>query len=76
MYTYALTRENSHSPIITYQYYQTEKISWYPENKNWEKLRIIGMVVKTIEDKNEEKTTEKSSLLLNIELFSKAIRSN
>ena len=31
---YALTRENSHSQIITYQYYQTEKISWYPEHKN------------------------------------------
>lgn len=77
---YALTRENSHSQIITYQYYQTEKISWYPEHKNWEKLRSIGLVVKTIEDKNGEKTTERryyiSSLLLNIELFSKAIRSH
>ena len=77
---YTLTRENSHSQIITYQYYQTEKISWYPEYKNWEKLRSIGLVVKTIEDKNGEKATEKryyiSSLLLNIELFSKAIRSH
>ena len=45
-----------------------------------QKLRSIGLVVKTIEDKNGEKTTEKmyyiSSLLLNIELFSKAIRSH
>ena len=77
---YALTRENSHSQIITYQYYQTEKISWYPEYKEWEKLRSIGLVVKTMEDKNGVKTTEKryyiSSLLLDIELFSRAIRSH
>ena len=77
---YALTRENSHSQVITYQYYQTEKISWYPEHKDWEKLRSIGLVVKTIENKDGKKTIEKryyiSSLLLNIELFSKAIRSH
>ena len=77
---YALTRENSHSQIITYQYYQTEKIKWYPEYKNWEKLKSIGLVEKTIEDKNGNKTIEKryyiSSLLLNIELFSRAIRSH
>jgi predicted transposase YbfD/YdcC len=77
---YLLSRENNHSQIITYEYYQTEKISWYTEYRNWEKLKSIGLVVKTIEDKAGNKTTEKryyiSSLLLNIELFSRAIRSH
>lgn len=77
---YSLSRENNHSQIITYEYYQTEKISWYPEHKSWEKLKSIGLVVKTVEDKNGKETVEKryyiSSLLLNIELFSRAIRSH
>ena len=77
---YALSRENSHSQIITYKYYQTEKISWYPEKSKWEKLKSIGLVEKIIEDKDGNKTIERryyiSSLLLNIELFSRAIRSH
>lgn len=77
---YALSRENTHSQIITYQYYQTEKVNWYENKNDWEKLKSIGLVIKTIEDKNGKKTIEKryyiSSLLLNIELFSKAIRSH
>lgn len=44
------------------------------------KLRSIGLVVKTIEDKEGNKTIEKryyiSSLLLDIELFSRAIRTH
>ncbi len=77
---YTLSRENNHSQIITYEYYQTEKIKWYPEYKEWEKLKSIGLVVKTMEDKEGKKTIEKryyiSSLLLNTELFSRAIRSH
>lgn len=77
---YALTRENTHSQIITYEYYQTEKIKWYAKYKEWEKLRSIGLVVKIIEDKEGNKTIEKryyiSSLLLNIGLFSRAIRTH
>ena len=77
---YSLSREKSHSQIITYEYYQTEKVKWYAEYKDWEKLRSIGLVVKTVEDKDGNKTVEKryyiSSLLLNIELFSRAIRSH
>lgn len=75
---YSLTREKAHSQIITYEYYQTEKVSWYPEYKNWKKLKSIGMVIKTSENTKGEKIVEKryyiSSLLLNIELFSMAIR--
>lgn len=77
---YSLSRENSHGQIITYEYYQTEKVNWYTECKEWEKLRSIGVVVKTIEGKDGNKIVEKryyiSSLLLNIELFSRAIRTH
>ena len=77
---YKLVREKSHSQIITYQYYQTEKVNWYEDKEKWNKLRSLGLVVKTTEDKEGNKRVEKryyiSSLLLNIELFSKAIRNH
>ena len=77
---YALSREKSHSQIITYEYYQTEKVKWYEDYKDWEKLRSIGLVVKTVENAEGNRTVEKryyiSSLLLDIELFSRAIRSH
>lgn len=76
--SYSLTREKSHSAIITYEYYQTEKVKWYEEYKDWEKLRSIGMVKKTIEKANNKKVVEKryyiSSLFLDINNFSNAIR--
>lgn len=72
--------EKSHSQIITYEYYQTEKIDWYSEVKEWKGLKSIGVVIKTIEDKSGNKTVEKryyiSSLLLDIYNFSKAIRNH
>lgn len=72
--------EKSHSQIITYEYYQTEKISWYPDAKEWSGLKSIGLVIKTSEDKNGKQTIEKryyiSSLLLDIYNFSKAIRNH
>ena len=77
---YQLTKEKNHEAVITYEYYQTEKVKWYAEYTDWEKLRSIGLVVKTVEDQKGNKTVEKryyiSSLLLNIELFSRAIRSH
>lgn len=76
--SYSLTREKSHSAIITYEYYQTEKVKWYEDYKDWEKLRSIGMVKKTIEKANNKKVVEKryyiSSLFLDINNFSNAIR--
>ena len=76
--SYSLTREKSHSRIITYEYYQTEKVNWYYEKDKWKKLRSIGMVRKTIEKNNGEKVTEKryyiSSLSRDIATFSEAIR--
>ena len=75
---YQLIREKSHSAIITYEYYQTEKIKWYEEYKEWTKLKSYGLVKKTIEKGNGEKTIEKryyiSSLLLDMMNFSYAIR--
>ena len=76
--SYSLTREKSHSSIITYQYYQTEKVKWYKDYKDWEKLRSFGIVKKTIEKEDGKKTVEKryyiSSLFLDINNFSNAIR--
>ncbi len=72
--------EKSHSQVITYEYYQTEKIEWYEDVKEWEGLKSIGLVVKTSENKRGEKIIEKryyiSSLLLDIYNFSKAIRNH
>ena len=75
---YQLSREKSHSQVITYEYYQTEKVKWYAEYEKWEGLKSIGLVKKTIEkadgNKEEEKRYYISSLLLNINEFSNAIR--
>ena len=72
--------EKSHSQVITYEYYQTEKIEWYADVKEWEGLKSIGLVIKTSENKRGEKIVEKryyiSSLLLDIYNFSKAIRNH
>lgn len=78
--SYQLIREKSHSSIITYEYYQTEKVKWYADYKDWSKLKSYGLVKKTIEKSNGEKRIEKryyiSSLLLDISNFSHAIRSH
>ena len=75
---YQLSREKSHNSVITYEYYQTEKIKWYVEYEKWERLKSIGLVKKTIEKADGSKVEEKryyiSSLLLNINEFSNAIR--
>lgn len=72
--------EKSHSQIITYEYYQTEKIEWYPEYEKWKGLKSIGLVKKTSENKEGKKVIEEryyiSSLLLDIYNFSKAIRNH
>jgi predicted transposase YbfD/YdcC len=75
--SYLLEREKSHGAVITYEYYQTEKVKWYEEHEKWAKLRSIGVVVKTT-DRGKKKVIESryyiSSLLLNIRMFSLAIR--
>ena len=77
---YQLTREKNHEAVITYEYYQTEKANWYAEKKLWDGLKSIGLVKKTIEKSDGTKVEEKryyiSSLLLNINVFSYAIRTH
>jgi len=78
--SYQLTREKSHGAVITYEYYQTEKVKWYEESEKWEGLKSIGLVKKSIEKSNGDKVVEKryyiSSLLLDINEFSRAIRNH
>ena len=75
---YQLTREKNHESVITYEYYQTEKVNWYEEKNLWDGLKSIGLVKKTIEKSDGTKTEEKryyiSSLLLDIGIFSNTIR--
>lgn len=75
--SYIKNIEKSHSSIITYEYFQTEDISWYYDLKNWKGVKSFGVVKKTTE-KNKNKTVEFryyiSSLYIDIETFSNAIR--
>lgn len=75
---YQLTREKNHEAVITYEYYQTEKVNWYAEKELWEGLKSIGLVKKTIDKADGTKVEERryyiSSLLLDINVFSNAIR--
>ena len=75
---YQLTREKNHEAVITYEYYQTEKVNWYTDIKLWEGLKSIGLVKKTIDKSDGTRVEEKryyiSSLLLDISVFSNAIR--
>ena len=75
---YQLTREKNHEAVITYEYYQTEKVNWYPDIKLWEGLKSIGLVKKTIDQSDGTRVEEKryyiSSLLLDISVFSNTIR--
>jgi len=74
---YKKTQEKSHSRIETREYYQYDKIKWMEERRRWKGLKSIGMVCKTM-TYGEKTVTEKryyiSSLPLEIELFSRAVR--
>ena len=72
-------KEKRGENLIHYEYYQTEDVKWYFDRKKWKKLNSIGLVKKTIETGKETKVEYRyyiSSLFLNIELFSKAIRNH
>lgn len=77
--SYLKQEEKSHSCFITYEYFQTSDIKWYQEYKEWKGLNTFGMVKKTI-IKNHETKIEKryyiSSLNIDINLFSEAIRNH
>ena len=78
---YKKENEYKNGCSITYEYFQTTNIKWYEDYKNWQGLKTIGMVKKTIVSQNngkEEKSIESryyiANIDLNIELFKDAIR--
>lgn len=77
--SYCINVEKANSSVITYEYFQTEDVSWYHDYKSWNNLHSFGLVRKTIE-KNNKKTVEKryyiSSIFNDISLLSKAIRNH
>ncbi len=76
---YLRQEEKSHSCFITYEYFQTSDIKWYHEYKEWKGLASFGMVKKTITEKGKTRIEKRfyiSSLNVNINLFSKAIRNH
>ena len=71
--------EKRGSNNIHYEYYQTSDIKWYFDRDKWKKLNSIGVVKKTIDNVKEIKVEYRyyiSSLFVNIELFSRAIRNH
>ncbi len=56
---YQLTMEKNHETVITYEYYQTEKVNWYEEIEEWKGLKSIRLVKKTIEKSDGGKVEEK-----------------
>ena len=76
---YLKYHENSHSSLITYEYFQTNDINWFHDKKEWNKLTTIGLVKKTIIKNGEVKIEKRyyiSSLEINIVDFSNAIRNH
>ncbi|MCR2048214.1 ISAs1 family transposase [Acetatifactor muris] len=74
---YKKTTEKAHGQIEIREYYQTEDIGWMYRKKEWKGLKSIGMEKKTIrkgETKKEEHGYYISSLMEDIELFSRAVR--
>ncbi|MBP3920693.1 MAG: ISAs1 family transposase [Bacilli bacterium] len=83
---YLKKNEYKNGAMITYEYFQTREIDWYEDKNEWQDLTTIGMVKKTIVKKNIDKHKNAkedinieyryyiSSLGINIELFSDAIR--
>lgn len=75
---YKRTVEKARSQIEIREYYQTEKIGWLSQRKEWKGLKSIGMEEKTIRTETGVETKEYryyiSSLKPEIELFSRAVR--
>lgn len=71
--------EKSHSSVTTYEYFQTNDVSWYFDIKKWKSINTFGLVKKTTESakgKSVEFRYYISSLNLDISLFAKAIRNH
>lgn len=75
---YKKTVEKEHGGIVTREYYQTDETWWYEDKNKWKGLATFGIVKKKLE-KPDGKTVEErryyiSSLPVDVELFSKAVR--
>ncbi len=53
--------EKSHSNIIKYELFQTSDINWYSKLSDWEKIKSIGLVRKTITKRVLEKNGRKNA---------------
>ena len=74
---YKRTIEKAHGQIEIREYYQTEKIGWLSQKKEWKGIKSIGMEEKTIRKEGKEEKEYRyyiSSLKKEIELFSRAVR--
>lgn len=74
---YKYTNEKARGQFEKREYYQTDNIDWLDTDNKWAGLKSIGMTKKTIK-KDDKIIVEKryyiSSLPLEIDLFSKAVR--
>ena len=75
---YKKTVEKEHGGIATREYYQTDETGWYEDKNKWCGLATFGIVKKKLV-KPDGKTMEErryyiSSLPVDVELFSKAVR--
>ena len=78
---YLTYSEKRGSNTIIYEYYQTTDVKWYFDKDKWKKLNSIGVVKKSIYDGIHKKPKIEmryyiSSLKIDINLFSKAIRNH
>ncbi|MCI9127879.1 MAG: ISAs1 family transposase [Eubacterium sp.] len=75
---YKKTTEKEHGGIATREYYQTDETGWYEDKKKWKGLATSRMVKKKLEKPDGKTVEEKryyiSSLPVDVELFSKAVR--
>ncbi len=71
------TVEKGHGRLEERRYWQSEKLDWYADKGQWEKLRSVGMV-ESIREINGQRSVERryylSSLPADIQRFAKAVR--
>ena len=70
--------EKEHNAVITREYYMTNNISWMNKKEKWPGIKSIGMARNIIEKDDKTIIEDRyyiTSLLDDIELFSKSVRS-
>ena len=75
--SYKKTQEKAHGQIETREYYQTERIRWLSQKKDWKGMKSIIMERKTLEKGGSQSIEHRyfiSSLKEEIETVSRAVR--